>query len=153
MKNSEIISKLASGVNPLNGESLPNDGLYNDPVIIRALFSAVQAMQGGSANNPTSKDKQKDNARKGKPKNAGMPWTQELKDKLSEEYKNGSTVEDLSISFERTEGAMKAELVRQGLMDASEVNYPVRTKKIKTGFNNVTSDEDIDLDDDDLPFS
>jgi len=153
MKNSEIISKLASGVNPLNGEILPNDDLYNDPVIIRALFSAVQAMQGGGANNPTSKDKQEDNARKGKPKNAGTPWTQELKDKLSEEYKNGSTVEDLSISFERTEGAMKAELVRQGLMDSSEVNYPVRMEKTNTNTGNIAINKGVNMDDDDLPFS
>ena len=91
--------------------------------------------------------------RKGKPKNAGMPWTQELKEKLSEEYESGSTVEDLSISFERSEGAMKAELIRQGLMDASEADYPVRAGKIKAEFNSVTVDVGVDLDDDDLPFS
>jgi hypothetical protein len=151
MKNIEIINKLASGINPLNGESLPNDDLYNDPNIIRALFSAVQSMRGN--NNPVSKDKQKENKRQGKPKNAGMPWTQESKDKLAEKYKNGSTVEDLSITFERTEGAMKAELVRQGLMDADEVNYPVRMEKIKTNTGNIAINKGVDMDDDDLPFS
>jgi hypothetical protein len=131
MKNKEIISKLASGINPLNGKSLPNDGLYNDPIIIRALLSAAQAMQ----------------KHQGKPKNSGMPWTQDIKDELSEKYKNGSTVEELSISFERTEGAMKAELVRQGLMDESKLNYPVRMGKTKAKLNNATSGKDVGLDD------
>ena len=148
MRNTEIISKLASGINPLNGESLPNDSLYNDPAIIRALFSAIQAMQGENINSPVSNNKQEDNIRQGKPKNAGMPWTQALKNKLSERYKSGFTIEELSISFERTEGSMKAELIRQGLIDASEVNYPVRMGKIKKRLDNITSDED-----DDLPFA
>jgi len=154
MKNTEIINKLAAGVNPLNGEMLPNDGLYNNPIIIRALFSAAQAMKGEDENIFASKDKRQENVQQGKPKNAGMPWTQDLKEQLSEEYQNGSTVEELSISFERTEGAMKAELIRQGLIDPSEASFPIKRENKKINSNNSTSDTAFtDLDDDDLPFA
>ena len=41
----EIVMKLADGLDPESGESLPKDSPYNNPDVIRALFMAVLALK------------------------------------------------------------------------------------------------------------
>jgi len=65
--------------------------------------------------------RQKDNVENGKPRNAGLPWTTELRAKAAAKFKQGCSVDELAESFARTNGAITSELVKQGLIDAAEV--------------------------------
>ena len=40
----EIVRLLADGIDPTTGEILPKESPYNDPVVIRALFSVIESL-------------------------------------------------------------------------------------------------------------
>jgi len=98
----KIVISLAKGVNPITGEVFSNDSPYNDPIIIQSLLTV--------ANNVRFPKKQ------GKPKNAGLFWTEELKQEAAQLFKQGKSISELSKYFERTEGSICSELRHQGLI-------------------------------------
>ncbi|QOL24985.1 hypothetical protein LP316_11800 [Thalassotalea sp. LPB0316] len=117
----KIIEALANGVNPLTGEILPNESLYNSPDVIRALFTALEHVKKPAKRRPRTKksieDKQAENQSLGLPKNAGLPWSEQQRNELAEQFKGGENVSELASVFERTNGAITAELKKQGLID------------------------------------
>ena len=116
----QIVELLARGIDPVTGELFPDDSPYNHPQIIRALFIAAENIITDTSNNKgrkTIEEKQQENIQRGRPKNAGLPWTNELKNEVADRFKSGATIKDLASHFERTEGAILSELVRQGLVD------------------------------------
>lgn len=115
--NIQIVEALANGVNPLTGEVLPNESLYNNPEIIRALFTTLSLLKKPPKIKKTVEQKQNDNIENGLPRNAGLPWTQEQKSELASQYKAGIKTPELAKSFERTYGAITAELKKQGLIE------------------------------------
>lgn len=120
-KAKETIEILADGINPATGEVLPGEGPYNDPIVIRALFTILDSIKAIKPPRRTPEQRQNDNVENGKPRNAGLPWTTELKAEVAAKFKKGSSVDELAEIFERTNGAITSELVRQGLMDPAEV--------------------------------
>jgi len=120
-KAKETIEILADGINPATGEILPREGPYNDPVVIRALFTVLDSIKAIKQPRRTTEERQNDNVENGRPRNAGLPWTTELKAEAAAKFKQGSSVKELAESFERSNGAITSELVRQGLIDATEV--------------------------------
>ena len=44
-KAKETIEKLADGINPATGEVLPAEAPYNDPIVIRALFTILDSIK------------------------------------------------------------------------------------------------------------
>ena len=127
-KAKETIEILADGINPATGEVLPREGPYNDPKVIRALFTILDSIKAIRPARRTAEQRQKDNVENGKPRNAGLPWTTELRAEAAEKFKQGRSVNELAESFERTHGAITSELVNQGLIDAAEVTgyRPIR---------------------------
>ena len=117
----ETIELLADGINPATGEVLPAEGPYNDPIVIRALFTILDSIKAIKQPTRTPEQRQNDNVENGRPRNAGLPWTTELREEAAAKFKKGSSVDELAESFERTSGAITSELVRQGLIDATEV--------------------------------
>lgn len=123
----EIIIALANGINPVTGEELPDSSPYNNPNIIRALFTVINSPKyktilSTSVLDPkkpkkTVEEKQQENLKNGRLKNAGLPWTKESRDKLSSMFEGGEMVSELSVYFERTQGAITSELIRQGLVE------------------------------------
>ena len=65
-------------------------------------------------------EKQEQNIASGKPKNADLAWTPELKQELAALFMEGKTVKHLAQYFERTEGAILSELEHQGVIDQQE---------------------------------
>ena len=120
-KAKETIEILADGINPASGEVLPREGPYNDPIVIRALFTIIDSLKTIRPPKRTAEQRQNDNIENGKPRNAGLPWTTELREEAAVKFKKGSSVNELAQSFKRTPGAIKSELVKQGLIDATEV--------------------------------
>lgn len=116
-----ILKALADGIYPTTGEVLPKESPYNDPSVIRALFTVLGSIRTVKKSKQTDEQKQQGNIDDGKPKNAGLPWTKELKAELASKYHDGSSYSELAIYFERTRGAIISELTKQGLIVSSDV--------------------------------
>ncbi|KQR67236.1 hypothetical protein [Pedobacter sp. Leaf176] len=72
---------------------------YNQPEIIRALFFAINQLEAL--------------AEKG---NQGLPWGEEEDKLLAECFRNGTKITELSKLHSRTYGAIKARLIKLGLL-------------------------------------
>jgi len=117
-KAKEIVSSLANGIDPVTGEVFPDDSPYNHPFVIRALFILLGNVVISKKQNKLSvREKQAQNLENGKPRNAGLPWTDELRQKVATMFHEVKHIGELARFFERTEGAIQSELVRQGLID------------------------------------
>ena len=69
-------------------------------------------------------EKQAQNVASGRPRNAGLVWTDGLRVEVVRLFKQGQSIPELATYFERTEGAILAELVRQGIIRQHEIqNY------------------------------
>ncbi len=118
IKAKEIVEMLADGIDPTTGEIFPPDSHYNNPEVIRALFTVLRSVRmPAKATKKSIEEKQKDNIENGKPRNAGLPWTQDQRNEVASLFDQGNTIEELSSYFERTTGAIKSELTHQGLID------------------------------------
>ncbi len=112
-----IVTHLADGIHPVTFEVLPEESVYNTPKVIRALFKVLELSKPVKKVKKTVEEKQLENIANGKPRNAGLPWTDEFRQKISTKYQSGDSINELAKYFERTNGAVIAELTRQGLID------------------------------------
>ena len=113
-----IIRTLAQGVDPITGEVFTADSPYNHPSIIRALFAVHDhARRTGGALGPD--EKRQRNVEQGRPRNAGLPWSEEDRARVASGFEHGEAVETLATELERTRSAIQSELVRQGLLEPS----------------------------------
>lgn len=116
----DIVTSLANGVNPITGRTLPDDSLYNDPTIIRSLYillNHVTPPKKPAQVKLSDTEKRAKNIAEGKPRNTGLAWTVELKEELAMLFHQGKLIPELAIYFERTKGAIHAELQKQGIID------------------------------------
>lgn len=111
-----IVKTLAQGVDPKTGEVFPPDSPYNDPKIIRALFKVVDLAWPPGRSKLSLDEKRQRNIERGLPRNAGLPWTDEDRNKVAEGFKSGKTIRELADTFERSLTAINAELIRQELI-------------------------------------
>ena len=116
----KVIEALANGVDPTTGEVLANESPYNNPEVIRALFSVIKHLhkpiKKQSEVKTTPEQKQAENIKNNLPKNAGLPWTQEQKSTLAEFFTMGESIALLAEKFGRSRGAIAFELKKQGLI-------------------------------------
>ena len=116
----KIIEALANGTDPSTGEVLPNESPYNNPDIIRALFVVIDHLKNPPKKQPkvkkTIEQKQSENIENGLPKNAGLPWTEEQKNELADQFKADESIITLAEVHGRTKGAISSELKKQGLI-------------------------------------
>ena len=144
MNNSDIIKALAKGINPITGELISNDDLLSDPTIIRALYSAVEAMKSGnidhsSANNLTlqSTTREDNNIKKELPKNYGKAWDPGSKEELVNKFNNGSTASELAKYYERTLSSINGILLEKGLIEQDNLPAPLTIQQKQE--NNIKS--------------
>lgn len=112
-----LLSALANGLDPITGEVLPDTSPYNEPRVIRALFTLLNPAKGSNQPKKTLDEKQQENVAAGRPRNVGLPWTESLKEELARKFKGGARLDQLAQDFERTKGAIISELVKQGLVE------------------------------------
>lgn len=113
----EVVSQLAIGVDPATGEVFDEDSPYNNPLIIRALFTVLINQKNPRKQTKLSNaERQAKNLESGKPRNAGLAWTEELKTEVAALFKQGKSIKELALHFERTEGAVCSELEHQGVL-------------------------------------
>jgi hypothetical protein len=99
----EIVRKLADGLHPETGQSLPDDSLYQHPQAVRALQHAVDALEIQD---------QKRRTRNSLPPNAGKPWIEEEDARLSEELRRGTSLQEIAVSHNRRVGSIVARIMR-----------------------------------------
>ena len=111
-----IVKKLAEGVDPNTGEVFAPDSPYNEPRIIRALFTVHDFVRQARKPRMSADEKRQENLDLGRPRNYGMPWTDDARSQVAKGFEDGKTIEELATTHERTQGAIRAELIRQGLL-------------------------------------
>jgi len=111
-----IVKKLAEGVDPNTGEVFAPDSPYNEPRIIRALFTVHDLVRQARKPRMSADEKRQENLDLGRPRNYGMPWTDDARSQVAKGFEDEKTVEELATTHERTQGAIRAELIRQGLL-------------------------------------
>jgi hypothetical protein len=107
-----ILRALADGVDPFTGEVVDDSSPLQNPECIRALFAAVEALEGrASDRNKRARENRGFNGR------AGKPWDEREDGELTERFDAGWNVADLAKHLQRTRGAIRARLVRLGKIE------------------------------------
>jgi hypothetical protein len=99
----EIVRKLADGLHPQTGETLPADCLFQHPQAVRALQHALGALET---------QHQRLRVRSSLPPNAGKPWTDPEDAQLTNELRQGITLQEIAKAHSRREGSIVARLLR-----------------------------------------
>lgn len=108
-----ILRALADGIDPFTGEMVDDRGPLQNPECIRALFTAVEALEG-RAFNQNKRAKGNRGLTGGR---AGKPWNEREDGELTERFDAGWNVADLAKYHQRTRGAIRARLVRLGKIE------------------------------------
>lgn len=103
-----IIDALANGINPTTGELLEEDSLYNNPMVIRALFTSLKALE--------RLDKA-DKKKRDLPGKAGKAWTEEEEKELTDAFDQGIPISEIADRHARTKGAITSRLVKLGRIE------------------------------------
>jgi len=111
-----IVNTLAQGIHPTTGEVFPPESPYNDPEVIRALFSILESAKAIRRPGKSIEERRRDNIELGRPKNSGLLWTEEDRALVRSGFREGMTVEKLAENLERSTGAIVAEIIRQDLV-------------------------------------
>jgi len=101
----EIIRALADGINPSTGEVFEDDSVYQQPQVIRALFTAVRTLEY---------EQKRVKRERTLPSKAGTAWTPEEDEKLSQAFDQGIPIKELVKMHERTRGAIQSRLANLG---------------------------------------
>ena len=116
-----ILNALASGIHPATGEKFAADSPYQHPDIVRALFEAVRAVEGGHAPAAGAGPKP------ALPQNgSGSRWTTEEEQRLATAFDAGRSVDELARAHNRSRAGIEARLVKLGKLDVSAVTTPLR---------------------------
>ena len=114
----QIISTLAQGIHPTTGEVFSPDSPYNDPDVIRALFSILDVAKQARRPKKSLEERRAENLERGRPENTGLPWTDDDRALVRSEFLGGTTVEKLAARLQRSTAAIVAEVIRQDLVPA-----------------------------------
>ncbi len=115
-KAAEILQQLADGLDVVTGEPLPQDSQFNQPDAIRALFTAIRALEG--------------TAKKDVPGKTGSKWTDEEDKQLVEAFDTGTSIKDLSASHQRTTGGIRSRLIKLGKIDPAPSSEVTLTQSV-----------------------
>jgi hypothetical protein len=103
----QIIDTLSQGVHPATGEAMPADSPYNEPAVIRALFTVSQAL-----------DVKSPRPRRDVPPNAGKAWDAQDDARLESAYRAGADLKELADQLGRTPFGVETRLVKLGHLPA-----------------------------------
>ena len=115
-ESQNIVKTLAQGVHPTTGEVFTPESPYNDPMVIRALFSILEFVKHAKKPPKTVEERRQQNLEVGRPMNSGLPWTEEDRAIVRSGFGEGTTVESLAATLARSTGTIVAEVIRQDLL-------------------------------------
>lgn len=108
----EILQYLADGIDPITGELLESDHLYNSPDVIRALYTAIHALSASDISEAVR------HAPKEGKLNAGRPWTDEDLEALELMYRKGEPMNRICEKLRRREKGVQKQLAYLGLTES-----------------------------------
>jgi hypothetical protein len=125
-----ILNALANGIHPATGQQFPADSPYQHPDTVRALFTAVRALESSGARPDASAPgagaaPSKPRSGAG-PANIGSRWTPEEEQRLASAFDTGKRVSELAALHGRSIAAIEARLLKLGKIDASAVTASLR---------------------------
>lgn len=101
----DILKLLADGMHPVTGQQLDKNNVINEPDVIRALNTAIEAL---------SSDEKKIKRQQDLPERVGKPWSEQEDKALTKAFENGISLNALVIKHKRTRGAIRTRLIRLG---------------------------------------
>ncbi len=104
-----IVRSLANGVDPESGEVFPEEGVYQRPQTVRALYAAVDALERAA---------QFERRKQQLPAKTGEPWTEEEDRRLLASFDAGHALGELAAAHQRTQTGIRARLVKYGRLAA-----------------------------------
>ncbi len=107
----DILKLLADGMHPMTGEQLDKNHVINQPDVIRALNTAVEAL---------ASEEKKIRRQRDLPKRVGKPWSENEDKALIKAFDSGISLNDLVVKHQRTRGAIRTRLVRLGKIDLDD---------------------------------
>jgi hypothetical protein len=121
-----IIKLLAGGINPVTKQPFPSDSVYNDPTIIRALYTVSDPK--------THKPKKIKPTPKKTAQNAGKKWNLDEDNALTEAFRQGMSESEMAVKFGRTKFAITSRLVKLDLIDRNKLptDHTQSNKTVKT---------------------
>jgi len=107
----DILKLMADGVHPVTGEQLDKNHVINEPDVIRALNTAVEALIS---------EENKLRRQRDLPERVGKPWSEQEDKALIKAFDSGISLNDLVDKHQRTRGAIRTRLVRLGKIDPED---------------------------------
>ena len=96
-----IVNTLAQGIDPVTGEVFAPDSPYNHPRVIRALFALHEHARSGRAKLRVD-EKRLRNLERGRPENAGLPWSEEDRAAVAAGFRDGKALGELGAALARS---------------------------------------------------
>lgn len=115
----KILAALAEGVNPITGEILAPGQPFEEPSVIRALYTAVQHLRQVQAKAEQSVPS---------PPKAYQAWNVEEDQELIRQFNANIPIKTIADSHGRTRGAIQSRLIRLGLIDPPLSPQPLDAK-------------------------
>lgn len=112
----EIVSALASGMDPDRDAPVEAPSILLNANVIRALYVAVRALEA------TTRSKARRD-RANSPTNKGKPWTEAEEYKLLEGFDAGQSVAQLAQAHSRTPAGIQARLERHGRVQGQGLQW------------------------------
>jgi catalase (peroxidase I) len=107
----QILQALVQGVDPFDGEDLPEGTVLQQADVLRALLAGVAALEQGAARA----------ARRAQlPQNIGRAWGAEEQSSLIDAFQAGEGLADIAVRHGRTLRAIEARLEKLGLITEDE---------------------------------
>jgi len=113
----EILERLRDGEDPRTGRALPADSPYQQPDVVRALFTALAALPAVDAPEEAADAKPP----RSRPARAGEPWRDDEDERLAAAFDEGRGVAELARVFGRSRSAIRLRLVKLGRLSEDEV--------------------------------
>ncbi len=107
----QILKALIQGLDPRTGTPLPADSVLHRAEVLRALLSAVAALDRSAA---------RALRRAQLPQNVGRAWSADEENRLIAAFNAGESPQALARTHQRTLRAVEARLVRLGLLSAEQ---------------------------------
>lgn len=105
-----IVATLAQGIHPVTGVLMDADSPYNEPTVIRALYTVAHSLEGkeGAPRRPLAAP------------NQGKAWSPEDDAKLDAAFAAGADLKPVAQQLGRTTFALEARLVKLGRLPPRE---------------------------------
>ena len=103
-----ILESLARGEDPQGEKPFSAHEVLSRRDVIGALFLGANALEQKASGNAVKK--------RDLPAGAGKPWDSEEEKVLIDEFHSGKSIADMAVDHSRTEGGIRARLVRLRLM-------------------------------------